>query len=283
MRTDFLCPACGGNASKRWQLPNPMLLFWMINPGIVFNELVLGQRIPRVTHFCIRCDKPRAWRQYVRCPACHRFHNGMIWSGPNTFGHWFGLFCPHCGGRIPVLLSVFTLLVVAVLSPLWWPLWRLVKPRWIRLEQRRAISRQQRTPDVRTPGRLKRLCFRAALLFGVLMWLAFSALRAWCEPIDRYFWVVVVAMLPLWLAVGALFGLAMYAVLRSMPRFKAGYCRNCGYNLRGLPSDVCPECGFRFDPTDRQRPSSHDKPATMAAGHGARQGPSDEPYREKRM
>src|SRR6476646_101609 len=26
------------------------------------------------------------------------------------------------------------------------------------------------------------------------------------------------------------------------------YCRNCFYDLRGLPSNRCPECGWTFDP-----------------------------------
>ncbi|UCC29755.1 MAG: hypothetical protein JSU86_16310 [Phycisphaerales bacterium] len=32
------------------------------------------------------------------------------------------------------------------------------------------------------------------------------------------------------------------------------YCRNCLYNLRGLPENRCPECGSAFDPED---PTSH--------------------------
>jgi hypothetical protein len=28
------------------------------------------------------------------------------------------------------------------------------------------------------------------------------------------------------------------------------YCRNCGYNLTGLQSDKCPECGIEFDAQD---------------------------------
>src|SRR4051812_15708142 len=27
------------------------------------------------------------------------------------------------------------------------------------------------------------------------------------------------------------------------------FCQTCGYNLRGLASDRCPECGEKFDPT----------------------------------
>src|SRR5258705_13028849 len=26
-------------------------------------------------------------------------------------------------------------------------------------------------------------------------------------------------------------------------------CGSCGYNLRGVPSDRCPECGQQFDPS----------------------------------
>ncbi len=25
------------------------------------------------------------------------------------------------------------------------------------------------------------------------------------------------------------------------------YCPQCGYNLRGIPEDRCPECGFGYD------------------------------------
>jgi len=28
-------------------------------------------------------------------------------------------------------------------------------------------------------------------------------------------------------------------------------CLNCGYDLRGLPKNRCPECGRAFDPSDR--------------------------------
>ncbi len=34
---------------KVWKLPHPMLLHWIINPGLAFNELILGQRIPKIT------------------------------------------------------------------------------------------------------------------------------------------------------------------------------------------------------------------------------------------
>ncbi len=31
---------------------------------------------------------------------------------------------------------------------------------------------------------------------------------------------------------------------------KLGHCAKCGYNLKGLPHNRCPECGTEFDPTE---------------------------------
>lgn len=31
---------------RTWK--NPMMLHWIVNPGLAFNELVLGQRVPKV-------------------------------------------------------------------------------------------------------------------------------------------------------------------------------------------------------------------------------------------
>jgi hypothetical protein len=43
---------------------------------------------------------------------------------------------------------------------------------------------------------------------------------------------------------------------RSPINVPLGYCRRCGYDLRGLSSSLCPECGARFDPAD---PSTFDR------------------------
>src|SRR5262245_54558843 len=44
----FLCPTCGETRIWRWDLRHPEMLNWVINPGVAVNELVLGQRLPRV-------------------------------------------------------------------------------------------------------------------------------------------------------------------------------------------------------------------------------------------
>jgi hypothetical protein len=37
--------------------------------------------------------------------------------------------------------------------------------------------------------------------------------------------------------------LPVSAVVRRVRRRRTGGCRGCGYDLRGLPTGVCPECG----------------------------------------
>ncbi len=43
-------------------------------------------------------------------------------------------------------------------------------------------------------------------------------------------------------------------------RMRGIYCRNCKYNLRGLPRGRCPECGTAFDPRDSDSFNRTDKP-----------------------
>ena len=114
------CPKCNGHDFKFLKLPNLLLLHWVINPGLAFNELILGQRIPRVSLECRSCDLPRMERSFVCCPACHAIHDSRIWSGRHGFGNWLGLVCPSCGERIPCLWNIFSLALLSVTAPLWY-------------------------------------------------------------------------------------------------------------------------------------------------------------------
>jgi hypothetical protein len=81
----------------------------------------------------------------------------------------------------------------------------------------------------------------------------------------------ILAIFPWWLIVLAVAGLAGYVWFRSWKiaerqwRIDAGFCGQCGYDLRGSPT-VCPECGrdARLDePTWRKLKREHAERANM--------------------
>jgi hypothetical protein len=113
------CPKCNGHDFNTWKLPHPVLLHWVLNPGLVANELVLGQRIPRQFVYCLSCALPRNQRSFFLCPGCNTLHDARIWQGKQGFWNWLGLVCPSCGERIPCLWNVFSLAILAVTTPVW--------------------------------------------------------------------------------------------------------------------------------------------------------------------
>ncbi len=139
----FICPRCGGEEYSLCKLPNVLFVHWVLNPGLVFNELLFGQRIPARLYTCNLCPGPTWRRQYVHCPGCGQYHDGMIWAKGHAFGHWLGIVCPDCGSRIPSLLNVTSWLVLARVSPISWLLWWWFGERYQAFEQRRAYRARE--------------------------------------------------------------------------------------------------------------------------------------------
>ncbi len=94
-----------------WKLPNLLLVHWIINPAVAVNELILGQRLPKITLIDKTSDAPLLERQYIPCSECNTLHDARLWSKGNAFGHWFGYVCPSCGEKIPCLWNITSLLV----------------------------------------------------------------------------------------------------------------------------------------------------------------------------
>jgi hypothetical protein len=134
--SEVRCPECS-ESMKPFALPHPLLLHWILNPGLAFNELALGQRIPKRMYVCKSCDRPYTERNYVVCPSCAGIHRGMLWARRNALGHWFGYVCPSCGGVIPCLWNLTSLAILIVTFPVWWLPARYMKPRWLAFERRR--------------------------------------------------------------------------------------------------------------------------------------------------
>lgn len=129
-----------------WKLPHPVLLHWVLNPGLAINELLLGQRIPAVTLIDRTASGPLLERTRVPCRACGGLHDGRLWGGKNAFGHHFGLICPDCGARIATLYNVLTLLALALTFPFWMPVRRAFASRALEA-QRARLETMRRNPD----------------------------------------------------------------------------------------------------------------------------------------
>jgi hypothetical protein len=48
----------------------------------------------------------------------------------------------------------------------------------------------------------------------------------------------------------------LFAFWKTRVRHKPGECVNCGYNLTGNMSGICPECGMKLNPSGQPRPQN---------------------------
>ena len=99
---------------KIWNYKSPVILHWIINPGLVINELILGQTIPKVMLIEREGKKPFYQRSLIPCPHCGTMHNGLKWSSQNktAFKNWFGYYCDNCKEIIPVQRNLTSLIIL---------------------------------------------------------------------------------------------------------------------------------------------------------------------------
>lgn len=60
-----------------WTWKHPLMLHWILNPGLAFIELVLGMRMPATSLIERASPRPFVERQYVPCPACGAHNHGF--------------------------------------------------------------------------------------------------------------------------------------------------------------------------------------------------------------
>jgi hypothetical protein len=211
------CPRCGGHDWKRWDQRHPLMIHYMLNPTLCFNELVLGQRLPKVMLTCNTCNEPFVDRSYVLCPACETLHRGRLWSKKAAFAHWFGLVCPSCHSVIPCLWNVWSLLILAVTFPLWYLPARMIKPQWLEFEKKR-IARAGKEP-LQAASEIPWIALGVFALGG-LMWTTFSVGVA-VAAIAYQTWTLLLlipAGIPPSVAGGYLWGLIMKWWMNRTPR-----------------------------------------------------------------
>lgn len=123
-----------------WTWKHPLLLHWTLNPALAFNELVLGQRIPRLTLIDTQSDARLLQRQYIPCPHCQAMNPASLYS-KTSFGNHAGLVCAECGEEVPTLKNALTWLITF----LTWPVWAPIKHRFGTVLLARQRARLLRT------------------------------------------------------------------------------------------------------------------------------------------
>ncbi|MDP4265817.1 MAG: hypothetical protein Q8880_00100 [Bacteroidota bacterium] len=110
------------------------MLHWILNPGIILGELIFGLRIPKVILIDRDNEKPFAERYFIPCPHCGKINNGRIWTSLNKtlFKNWFGYYCPECGGVIPCLRNLISLLFIILTFPFWIWFLKRRKSKWLK-------------------------------------------------------------------------------------------------------------------------------------------------------
>ncbi|WP_421859314.1 hypothetical protein [Oceanicaulis sp.] len=153
-----------------WTWKHPLILHWRLNPGLVINELVLGQRIPRLTLIDTQSEAPLAERQYIPCPHCQAMNPASVYSKA-PMGNYAGLVCLDCGGEIPTVKNVLTWLVLMISWPLWAPIKQRVAPAM--LAKQRAKLLQHTPVSEQAPTRSTVSGLKLGVMFGLLMGLFF--------------------------------------------------------------------------------------------------------------
>jgi predicted RNA-binding Zn-ribbon protein involved in translation (DUF1610 family) len=204
----YKCPKCGGDHFKRWQLPHPYILHWVLNPGLAVNELVLGQRVTKTQLICQDCDGPMMDRAYVPCPSCGTMHLGRRASGRQGFGNWRGIACPTCHQPIPCIRNVFSLLILLLTFPLWFlPYYLYFRKQPLRLL---FLPADEPPPPLKPPK--PETFIMSGLIWGAWMWGVMTLLPLALKKDHTHFWQSAISDLPIWAGSGFLFAAFLWIV-----------------------------------------------------------------------
>ena len=192
---------------KIWNWKSPVILHWIINPGVVFSDLVIGQTMPKVILIERFGDKPFYKRSFIPCPHCGELHPDVKYSAQNktALKNWYGFYCDKCSEIIPVHRNITSLLILIVTFPLWGCFKKTLKQNWLDKQPERYKNLNLETFDKKNTTKN---WLKAGLFWGLLMYIIMTFIL----PLIKQEQITQKSMLtgiPIWLIGGLGFGFIM--------------------------------------------------------------------------
>lgn len=192
---------------KIWNWKSAVILHWILNPGLVINELIFGQTIPKIMLIERKGDKPFYQRSLIPCPHCGFLHSGIEFSSQNktALKNWFGLYCNNCKGIIPVQRNLTSLIVLIISYPVWGWFKKSLKQKWLDNQPERYKNLNLEFDEKRNTTKN---WLKSGLIFGLFMFVTMQIIL----PLIEYKEITQKSILigiPMWLICGLLWGVTM--------------------------------------------------------------------------
>ncbi|HHV03479.1 MAG: hypothetical protein WCQ69_07020 [Bacteroidales bacterium] len=189
---------------KIWNWKNPVILHWIINPGLVINELIFGQTIPKVMLIEREGKKPFYQRSLIPCPHCGTMHSGLKWSMKNktAFKNWFGYYCDNCKEIIPVQRNLTALIILTVTFPIWGWFRKILKQNWLDKQPDRYKNINLEIPEKKNSTKN---WLKSGLFFGIFMFVSVVIIYPLIKGSEITSKSILIGI-PLWLICGLVWG-----------------------------------------------------------------------------
>lgn len=192
---------------KIWNWKSPVILHWIINPGLVINELILGQTIPKVMLIERVGNNPFYHRSLIPCPHCGAMHSGLKWSSQNktAFKNWFGYYCDNCAEIIPVQRNLTSLIILTLTFPIWGWFRKTLKQNWFAKQPDRYKNISLEIPEKKNSTKT---WLKSGLLWGLFMFVSMVLIYPMIKGVEITQKSILIGI-PLWLIGGLGWGYTM--------------------------------------------------------------------------
>ncbi|MGC9151603.1 MAG: hypothetical protein ACP5F6_07580 [Microbacter sp.] len=174
---------------------------------MVINELILGQTIPKVMLIEREGGKPFYQRALIPCPHCGELHSGIKYSVQNktAFKNWFGLYCDHCNGIIPVQRNLTSFIILTMTYPLWGWFKKSMKQKWFDHQPERYKNLNLEIDEKKNATKNY---LRSGIFFGIMMFITMQIVFPLIEN-TKITQKSILIGIPYWLIFGLGWGLIM--------------------------------------------------------------------------